>query len=241
MPGPKYPNQQLRSVSLEAFFSGRLDAFTAFGRVQALHAERLPNLFVPNLQPGDAAGLRPFQLRDAAGRESLALALNQVTFVSFDYQGYEQFAMDATKLVGSALDALGSPRLNRLVYRYENELGLAKNPDGSIPIERVFPGLRPNSLPGLCRALDAQYDHLWTADLQRGGVGYQARLDTEGVGEVLRVSVFASVEALDGSPGVVPERIVEACAEAHRRAHELFEAIISDEFRTFISAPKGES
>ena len=47
--GPQYPNQQLRSVSLETFFPGRFSMLAGLERLQSRVGSELPNLFVPNV------------------------------------------------------------------------------------------------------------------------------------------------------------------------------------------------
>jgi uncharacterized protein (TIGR04255 family) len=239
MGGPKYPNQQLRSVSLETHFPGELRALSAFGEVQDAVRSSLPNLFVPNVQAGEAPALRPFQLRNADQSRSLALAVNQATYVSFSYPGYESFAMEAVLAVSAALRAIKPPQLNRVVYRYENELLLAEGGDGSLGVERIFPAIVPKvfaegALAGPAKALNASFEHAWQADGLKGVRGFSARADGAGAATVFRITVFGAVEGC----GVAD--LERATAAAHRAGIELFEALISPSFRDFISSNNKE-
>lgn len=232
--GPKYPNQQLRSVSLEAYFAGRLGAVAVFGAVQDAVAAKLPLLFVPNVQPGEASALRPFQLRDPDHKRSLALAVNQVTYVAFEYPGFEAFRDEAIPLITEALGTIGVKRLNRVVYRYENEVGVTRESDGSIPLRRVFPNAIPAVLgSGNCRTVDATFETRWEDTGSHGVQGFHARVEPANGGDALKVSVFAAMENtnLDALNG--------AAAKAHGIAFALFESLISEEFRNLISAGEG--
>lgn len=235
---PKYPNQQLRSVSLEAYFPGRLGMYAALGRIQERVEEHLPTLFVPNAKDGEANALRPFQMRDVDGQRSLAVAINQVTFISFKYPGYDAFAAEAVPVVQSAIESLGSPKLNRVVYRYENELGFARQ-DAATLVAAAFPGIRipvlsEGPLAGPFLRMDASYEHAWKKDRFNGVRGFHARAE-EGAGmPVFRVTVYGTVE------DCMPDNLAAATSAAHSVSIELFEALISDSFRDFISTERGE-
>ncbi len=238
--GPKYPNQQLRSVSLETYFPGELGSFSRFGAVQEALRESLPNLFVPNLQPGEPVALRPFQLRDVEQTKSLALAVNQATYVSFRYPGYDSFAAEAVPMVAGALAHLNPTKLNRVVYRYENELGIAREAKGELGIERIFPGVISNvfvqgDMAGPAKALDTAVEHAWQADGFEGARGFHARTENVGSSLVFKLTVFGAVE------GCAVADLDRAAATAHRVGISLFEALISPAFREFISANQGDS
>jgi hypothetical protein len=132
-----------------------------------------------------------------------------------------------------ALDKLGVERLNRVVFRYENEVGIRREPDGALPLRRVFPNALPAVLgDGKCHAVNAMYEVRWEHDDVRGVRGLHARVEQEGAAEVMRVAVFASVEA------VPVDHLPVAIEKAHGQAYGLFEALISNEFRDFIQAGK---
>jgi uncharacterized protein (TIGR04255 family) len=235
MGGPKYPNQQLRSVSLETYFPGELRALATFGEIQDELRSTLPNLFVPNVQAGEAVALRPFQLRDAEQTKSLALSVNQASFVSFTYPGYEAFAAEAVPAVARALARLKPSTLNRVVYRYENELGLAREANGALGIERIFPGVLSKvfvdgDLAGPAKAINAVSEHAWQADGLSGGRGFHARTEEAGTALILKITVFGAVE------GCLVSELERAAAVAHQVGVGLFEALISPAFREFISA-----
>ncbi len=231
---PKYPNQQLKSVSLETYFPGRLGLFSALGQIQAQVEERLPNLFVPNVKEGEASALRPFQMRDSAGHRSLAVAVNQASFLSFKYPGYEAFAAEAVPVLQGALGVLEKPRLNRVVYRYENELGLSREDSGIEMAAAAFPGiavpvLANGALSGPLLRVNATYEHAWQRDGLGGSRGFHARVEEAPGMPVFRVTVFASVEDCNCD-------VLRVAADAaHAVSVELFEALISESFRKFIS------
>lgn len=238
MSGPKYPNQQLRSVSLEAHFPGELGVYRVLGDVQAAVRDALPNVFVPNLQAGEAAALRPFQMRDVDQRRSLAIAVNQVAYVAFDYPGYEAFSAEALPIIAMALGHIRPSRLHRVTYRYENEVGVARDAEGWLQLEPAFPGVVAGILSGSpVRTINSASEHRWREGAFMGARGFHARIEEERGVSVLKLSVFASVEAVQMTP-LEEAGLKHAVDVAHRVGLELFEAIISPEFREFISTSK---
>ena len=237
---PKYPNQQLRSVSIETYFPGRLRALSALGDVQDAVEDALPNLFVPNIQPGESVALRPYQLRDEEQKRSLAVSVNQVTYVSFDYPGFDAFSAEALPLVGAVLSAIKPKKLNRVVYRYENEVGIARESGGALPVDRIFPGILPRVFSndgeiGPCRSLDIGAEHHWKDGDAEGVRGFHAWLDESSGTPSLRVAVLGVVENCDGVTD-----LPRATKAAHRVSVGLFESLISDEYRRFISSVREE-
>lgn len=233
--GPKYPNQQLRSVSLETYFPGELRAFAVFGEIQEALRTVLPHLFVPNVQSGEAVALRPFQLRDAEQMNSLALAVNQATFVSFAYPGYELFSGQAIPIVAHALNLLKLTKLNRVVYRYENEIGIARDAEAVLGIERIVPEIFPRifvdgAFAGPAKAINLTSEHAWQADGWKGAQGFHARTEDVGASLIFKLTVFGAVDGCSVSD------LEQAAATAHRVGVGLFEALISPAFREFISA-----
>jgi|GEM_PF-4158179 len=224
---PKYPRQQLKSVSIEVFFPGQLEILSRFGQIQREvgGSSQLSQLFVPNVQAGEPIALRPYQLRDVEGTRSLALAVNQVAYIAFDdYPGFESFREEALPKIRGVLESVEVENLSRVRYLYENEVGLQDR--SGFEVSGLFPGVVPAGVIGakVLSPFHSAAEWLESEDL----VGFNARI--EGSDPVLKVGLFASATgalALEGLEAAV-ERL-------HGRATHLFEAIISDQFRSLIS------
>lgn len=238
--GPKYPNQQLHAVSLETYFHGELAALGALGRIQRLVRDDLPNLFVPNAQDGEPLALKPYQLRSVDQKKSLALAVNQATYISYDYPGYSSFREEALSRLEPALKEFGVSGLNRVVYRYENEIGLGRSDQGTLAVDALFPGIFPNALvagaSGMTRTINSAYEEVWRANGRSGIKGFSARVEEQGpAGVILRVGIVGSIETFDRMD------LGAAADEAHDVAVSLFENLISESFRKFISTGTEEN
>jgi uncharacterized protein (TIGR04255 family) len=228
MSGPKYPNQQLRAVSLEAYFPGQFSVLAGLASVQALVRSELPNLFVPNVEPGQAPALRPFQLRNVENSESLAFAINQASYVSFRYPGFDAMKARAVPLLRDALGKLDVEKLNRVTYRYENEIGIGRDERAALPLDRIL----KLDLPVWCGSqftklnLDSQW--LWDG----GQVAVSVHVDGPIGAEILKFSIAASMTA-----NVGPVSSLGRYADAvHNEANRIFETMITDDFREYIRA-----
>ena len=228
---PRYPNQQLRAVSLETYFVGRLSVLTKLDVVQENLRTRLPKLFVPNARPDEALALRPFMLGAEDDSEAVAVAVNQASYVSRSYPGHEAFLARGCPMLADALRVVGVDRLERVLYRYENEVALGRDTNGALPLQNVFQFAMPDGLPvsGVTN-LHVDFTRVW----ERGRTGLEIRLEERAPGTILRFFVVAAV-----APGGDVGELAGTAQVAHDEAVRLFEQIISDSFRTLISGGEG--
>lgn len=183
---------------------------------------------MPNVEHGEAAALRPYQLRDMLGLESLAIAVNQVSYVSFRYPGFDALKARALPMLEESLALLGVPSLNRVIYRYENEVGIQRDDKGALPLDRIL----RLELPGWCGGPFTKLDLSLQRAFTKGSIAVHARVEDVGGSEVLRVTVAAAIPAEGQSTGTLA-----AHAEAaHEEASATFEAMITEDFRSYISA-----
>lgn len=224
--GALYPNQQLRAVSLETFFKGRLSTLAGFGAVQERFKDRLDNLFVPNVQPGEPFALRPYQLRPANQKESLALAMNQATYVSFDYPGFTRFVDVAMDLLAPTLEILRVDSLERVIHRYDNQMIIQRDERGRLPIKDILKLMLPDGPAGdELVALDIGWSRPWTNGLTETKVW----VEQQDGWCVFKWSIAAVV-----SPGGAVADLRRSAESAHDEARRRFEELITDEFRSFL-------
>ena len=233
--GPEYPNQQLKSVSLETYFKGKLDVVIRLGEVQARFSERLSELYVPNVQAGDALALRPYQLRPPDQSETLAVAVNQATYASFRYPGYTAFIAQATTFLEPTLAILGIDRLERVVYRYENEIALSRDENQEIPVQEIVcvAAVDVEGVLGV-RALDVSWTRRWL----HGTVGAKVVVEAAphlGI-DVLRISIFA-----EHNPAGAAASLRDYADSVHALARSVFESMITAEFRTFLRGGQADA
>lgn len=232
--GPEYRNQQLRSVSLETFFPGQFSVYTGLADVQREVRERMPHLFVPNAQPGMATALRANQFKSQDQREALAVALNQATYVSYDYPGHVAFIDDAVGLLARTLELLRIDELNRVVYRYENEIGIGREENDLLPLNRILrmPSTEWCGFDALL-GVDLNWNRAWE------GGHLLTRLSVEeepGTAPVLKLILAAQV-----SPAGSVERLRSFAEAAHSVARKCFDSMITDDFRAVLRGDGDEN
>lgn len=226
MAGPKYPNQQLRSVSLETYFAGRFSALAGLRDVQDAFTADFPNLFVPNARDGQALDLSPYVLRSADDSKALGLAINQATFVSFAYPGFAAFVAEALPRLARTLELIGISTLNRVVYKYENAIGLSRDTDGVLPVGQIFNFPLPDG--GQLDTL-REVNFIWRRTWNRGQFVGHLFVEKKENQETL-VAVLAAF--VDPAGAAVDLR--QFAQAAHDEAQAVFERMITDTFRELI-------
>lgn len=233
MLGPVYPNQQLRAVGLETYFKGRVGFRTAAERIQRQFEDRLAHLFVPNATAGQALDLQPYQLRDEAGLEALGIAVNQASYVAFQYPGHDAFLTNAFELLPAALGELGVTHLERVAYRYENEIDFGRDEKGAVPIHLV---LRSPKDSWWADDRLSEFSCSWTQLTNVGRLAIRTVVESQEEGsETLKISI-ASVVTPAGPVG----DLRAFAMQAHDEARNWFEGAITEDFRRSIRGDSHE-
>lgn len=232
MGGPRYPNQQLRSVSLETYFPGRFSVASGLERVQERYERDFPHVYVPNVQQGEPLTLRPHQLRSADGSESLAVSLNQATYISFAYPGATVFIARACRLLTTVLEECKVPDIDRVIYRYENEIGISPV-EGAIPVGKVLKLPLPEWSEASRGLVDL--DVGWTRRSTHGQLALRAVSHRSNTGTTLNITIASIVR-----PAGKVECLETFAQLAHDDASQCFEGMITDDYRKLISSVSSE-
>lgn len=194
--------------------------------VQREVQDRMPDLFVPNAQPGMATALRANHFKSQDRSKALAVALNQATYVSYDYPGHVSFIEEAVTLLTRTLELLRIDDLNRVVYRYENEIGIGREENDVLPLNRILrmPKTTWCGFDSLL-AIGMEWSRMW----ERGQLITRLAVDEVRGAPVLQLGLAAQV-APAGSVGALRE----FAEDAHRVARECFDSMITDDFRALL-------
>lgn len=217
-------------MSLETFFPGRFATTTAWPKVQELTADRLPHLFVPGDVAQQAPALRPYQLRNPEQTRSLALAINQATYVAFDYPGFDEFEAEAVPLLQQVHELIGVTSCTRVAFRYENAIDVGRSQDGTLGLGEVVSLEFPDWL-GQNGFLQLGFE--WRRTWERGELYGKVFQEAEDGRDVLRISIAADVRDT--------ARLAEATKLAHVRARDIFDRMITAKFRAFLEWMPGEA
>lgn len=228
--GCRYPNQQLKLVSAEVYFAGRMSTLLRLDELQQALLPQFSNLLVPISRNDLAPALQPYQLTTEGGAEAVSVAVNQIAFAMTQYPGFQNFGSRAEQLISDALKLFGIGSIDRVVFRYENEIGVQKSPDGAVPVRDVFKLGMEQWCEGQPITL---VDFRWNTKLDRGIQFGHLRTEDHPTGSLIKLSVGAIV-----MPAGESTNLREYLALAHDRAVACFERVITDEFRAFISQKK---
>jgi len=201
--------------------------FSKMSDIQDSLISELPNLYVPSVRDGEPLALRPYELRSADNRTSLAVAINQLSFISRRYPGYEKFVHAAVKVLDHPLEKMGVAELSRVIYRYQNKIGILRKDDGSIPLGDIF----VESFAGMFGSNDAtQVDASWTQKADGGLLSVALVVDPDVPFSSLRLGIAGVIQ-----PAGAASDLASYARTAHERASNYFESIICDAFRQTLT------
>lgn len=170
----------------------------------------------------------PYQLRPANQKESLALAMNQAAYVSFDYPGFDRFADSALDLLLPTLEILGVTELERVVHRHDNQMVIQRDERGLLQLGDVLKLALPDGpADNELASLDVGWSRGWAHGLTETRVWVEQQQEGWCV---FKWTILATVV-----PGGSVADLRRCAQAAHDEARRRFEALITDEFREFLS------
>ena len=109
-----------REAAIEIRFPGdaRIDSWR--GEFQQTIRARLPQLLVPNIQPGEAVALRHYQFTNEAQTEIVSLALNSLAYAVTEYAGWEIVRTEYLRLWTKLQEQMSIRQASRIGIRYTN-------------------------------------------------------------------------------------------------------------------------
>ena len=111
----------LVEATVEIRFPGdaRIDRFR--GDFQLLNRDSYPQLFVPQVVPGQAPALQHYRFSTENQMSSVSLAVNSLAVTTREYPGWGLFKKRVLKLWGLINDEIGPKALTRIGVRFQNE------------------------------------------------------------------------------------------------------------------------
>lgn len=162
------------------------------------------------------------------GRETVALALNQASFIARKpYKGFSAFRSRCLELLPQILGALRVTNLARVVFRYENELGVQREDGGVLPLGKLL-NVHPacDTTPPEFTSFQLESIRKWAHGRLHTNVWVDSRPET---GDTLRFNIAAEVV-----PAGDVKDLERLATTAHDEARAYFERLITDDFRTWL-------
>lgn len=225
---PRYVNSPLVEAVFEIRFPGdpavechRDEFYTKIRR-------KFPNVWVPNVEPGQPVALQPYHFKTEDGAETVMVAINRFAYTTHRYPGFEDFRPRVLNLVERFCRQFKIVRLKRTGLRYVNVIPFLRE-DGVIPWKRYFtvaltvPEASPDDFINVNLALESKCDK--GAITTRIGCAKTA----DGSKEVFLLDFdFAKSE------GLFAERLSTYVDESHEHTKKVFEGILSDSYKAVM-------
>jgi uncharacterized protein (TIGR04255 family) len=232
-----YPNQPLVEVVFELRFPGEMavecQRHVFWEKVRAEYPNILvPNVFAPPVKPGEYPAypaLQPYRFERLDKGAGIAVAMDRFALYVREYEGYRAFREEFLRVLGHFNECFSVSVISRAGWRYVNLIPFVRK-DGVIPLSEYLtlgfkvPDMIPERFSNLGLVFESKTDD--------GTI--TTRLDS-------RKSSKDSSEALllDFDFGCQGDRlsmseVPDYMETAHRHTRNLFEALITDKYRTFL-------
>lgn len=227
-----YPNSPLVEVACEVRFPGNLTVECERHKFWRLIRDEYPRMNVPHPDPAKAMALSHFRFESEDGRRTVMLALNSFVVTAKQYPGFAEFRKEFLRLYRLFGRVFDIQDITRAGWRYINVIPFVRE-HGLVPVSQFLRlGLRlPEMIP-------EQFDRLSVAFTARSSGGTIAtRLETmqrkDGGQEALLLDFDYSKTPLDGEK-LKFARVPRYIDEAHMYTRQLFEQMITDDYRDYL-------
>lgn len=208
-----YPNSPLVEVIFEIRFPGepivecRRDIFFDLVR------QDYPKVLVPSTQEGSFIALEPYRFEKEDGSSGIMLAINKLSYYSRKYPGFMAFKRESLELIRKFRRAYPKIiKLSRTGFRYVNIIPFTRE-GGLVPIENFLKvGLKVAEREG--GSVTTRIETITAADKS----GNAMLLDIDYAREQ-NLSIASVTRYID---------------ESHKCARQLFEDLITDNYRMFL-------
>lgn len=227
-----YPNQPLVQVATEIRFDGKLVVEAKRHEFQEKIKDDYPRLMVQAASHGVAPPLQHYRFEKDDNSSGALLAINSFVYYSRNYPGHDIFIKEALAVFGAAIDTIGDIDINRIGWRYINAIPFVRE-DDLIPLARYFSSesiigtLVDKPLAMVSLAISSVTDEA-NINLR------MASQKTPSGGEETIVLDTDSFLVGDDSLKLRADDVAGHIHRLHGVGHNLFEDLITDEYRGFL-------
>lgn len=228
-----YPNSPLIEVIFEIRFPGepivecRRDIF--YDLVRADYS----TLLVPQTKEGSFVALEPYRFEKNDGSCGIMLALNKFSFYCRKYPGFVLFKKEIIQLLLKFRKAYPQvDKLNRTGFRYINIIPFTRE-EGVVPLDS-FLKLKLQ----MPKAIPERYNNIsvgLVAKTKRGSI--TTRIETLAAADKSGEAILLDFDYAK-EEGLSIKNIKQYLDESHNYSRQLFEDLITDNYRMFL---KGET
>lgn len=237
MSSPLYPNQPLVEVATEVRFKGDLTIESVRAEFQKKLYETYPNLLIPVAQEGIAPPLQPYRFEKEDRATGVQLAINSFSYYSRNYPGHDLFLSEIESVITILSKLHTSFEVTRIGWRYINSIPFSRE-DDFIPLHRFF---KDNEYLGNTLSIPSRsisFKTLIPRDRNLVNISVESAESTQMPGiETILLDIDA-FEVIQSPTTTELPSLIDKLKELHSKGYEVFENLISDNYREFL---KGES
>lgn len=220
-----YQNAPLVETIFEIRFPGELAIECNRDKFYQRIKDPYSRLFVPNSVEGKAMALEPYRFERDDGTGGIMLSINRLAVYCKEYRGFREFKEEVVRIVSIFAELFKVDSLHRTGLRYINIIPFARE-KGVIPIERYLDVAikLPESVPTNFKHLNITF----VIQTESGSITTRIvpAVSQDKTQEVIILDFdYAKEENL------VFGAINEYLDESHRHTKDLFERLITEEYK----------
>ena len=220
-----YPNSPLKEVAFEIRFPGRMEIECQRHLFHNEIITEYPKIYVPTAHEGKAMALTHYRFRDEQDNETVMLALNSFGFSTNNYEGHEQFIYKISGLIEKLTALYPIDEITRLGWRYINIIPFVRE-KGAIPLDNFF----NVKIPYTDLENVEQIALMYKSRLDKGFININlSELKRHDGEEALLLDIDCALEHNLSIKG-----IEESTDYVHKKGREVFENLITDDYRNYL-------
>jgi uncharacterized protein (TIGR04255 family) len=223
-----YPNSPLVEVVCEIRFPGELAIECRRNEFFDRIRNKYPKILIPQTGNRPLNSLTPYRFENEGQNAGIMLAIDRFSFFDRNYSGHKGFMKEFVRLAKILGEIYAVKKLNRLGWRYINVIPFSRENE-IVPLQRFTNfGLK------LPEGMSDKFENLSIVFISRTPGGtittrIESIIRSDDQQEALLMDFdFAMTEKLSLSK-------IDSCInKAHKQTRELFENLITDDYRQYL-------
>jgi uncharacterized protein (TIGR04255 family) len=226
-----YPNQPLSDVACEVRFKGEMAVECQRHLFWNKIRTDYPDILVPQIQEGQAVALQHYRFRNSVSTRTVLVALNSLAFSETKYSGHKSFIAEFERLATIFHATFPDiSQISRVGWRYVNVMPFSRE-GGVVPLNRILK--LDVTLPSKMFEKTAALDFGWTGKCLDGEVIFKvAAVARKYVPE--QEALILDIDFGQTRQDIKWKEVKGIVEDARRKCREIFEALITDEYRNYL-------
>lgn len=228
----QYPNAPLTEVACEIRFPGEIAVESCRDRFWDRIRDAYPTIKVPQAKAGSAPALQHYRYSTApSGGRNVAVAINSLALSEERYTTHKPFLAEFKRLHSVFSKCYPKiEKLNRIGWRYMNLIPYVRE-EGNVPLARFIKLTlpMPASLPGQIRNVQLSLE----VPISKG-LAIIKLATVHDTRDTQREALLLDLDFSFERPNMRMSEAPSLMAEAHKRNRQVFEDLITDQYRSYL-------